>query len=52
LKEYVKVQIIKHALARYIKRPEATEKEVEQEKRLLDAYKERVDYLKQKYSIK
>jgi len=52
MKKYVEVQIIKHALARYIERPEATEKDIGREKELLDKYTEIVNYLKEKYRIK
>ena len=52
MKEYVKVQIIKHALMRYVERPEATEKEIKQEKELIDRYTEKANYLKERYRIK
>lgn len=50
--EYVKAQIIKHALMNYIKRPEATEKDIDRERRLLEYYTERIAILKEKYRIK
>jgi hypothetical protein len=52
LKEYKEVQIIKHALMNYIKRPEATDKEIEQEKQLLQYYTERAERLKQRFRIR
>jgi len=52
LKEYKEVQIIKHALMNYIKRPGATDKEIKQEKQLLQDYTERAERFKQRYGIK
>ena len=52
MKRYIKVQIIKHALMKYIQRPEATQKEIEREKRLIQEYTEEAEWLKQKYKIK
>jgi hypothetical protein len=52
MKEYKEVQIIKHALMRYIERSEATDKEIEEEKRLIQDYTERAERLKQRYGIK
>lgn len=52
MKEYKETQIIKHALQKYIGRPGATEKELNQEKQLLNYYTEKADRLKQRYGIK
>ncbi len=52
LKEYKKVQIIKHALQLYVKRDGATEKDINQEKRLLNQYADRAEELKKRYKIK
>lgn len=52
MKEYTRVQIIKHALKEYIKRPEATEKDIEREEKLLEYYTDRAEFLKKKYGIK
>lgn len=51
MSEYKETQIIKHALQSYIKRTDATEKEVEEEKRLLKKYTDRAKALKEKYGI-
>jgi hypothetical protein len=51
MKEYKKLQIIKHALQHYIERPGASEKDVNQEKSLLEDITEQVDTLKEKYGI-
>ncbi len=52
LSEYKKLQIIKHALQHYIKRPGATEKDILVEKRILEKVTNQVEYLKEKYGIK
>jgi hypothetical protein len=49
--EYKELQIIKHALLRYIERPEATEKEIAEERELLNEITGRIEFLKQRYSI-
>jgi hypothetical protein len=51
MKEYKKLQIIKHALQHYIERPGASEKDVNQEKHVLEDITEQVDTLKEKYGI-
>lgn len=51
LSEYKNLQIIKHALQHYIKRPNATEKELLEEKRLLDKVTVDVEALQEKYGI-
>jgi hypothetical protein len=50
--KYKELQIIKHSLQHYIKRPNATEKDVEQEKRLLEKITIEVDEMKEKYNIR
>lgn len=52
MKQYVKLQIIKHALQHYIQRPGASEKDITQEKRLLDEVNEETEELKLRYNIK
>ncbi|MBT2718287.1 hypothetical protein [Bacillus sp. ISL-57] len=49
--EYKRLQIIKHALQKYLERPDATSKEIEEEKRLLKKVTDKVEELKQEYSI-
>jgi len=49
---YKQVQIIKHALMHYIERPGATEKEIEEEKKVLDIFKDKAESLKERYRIK
>ncbi|WP_167553113.1 hypothetical protein [Evansella clarkii] len=51
MSEYTRLQIIKHALQYYIKRPEACEKDVEKEKKLLNKVTSEIEYLKEKYGI-
>ncbi|WP_445505803.1 hypothetical protein [Niallia sp. 03091] len=50
--EYKKLQIIKHALQHYIKRPNADEKDILVEKRILEKVTHQVEFLKEKYGIK
>ena len=50
--DYKSLQIIKHALQHYIKRGNATDKEIEEEKCVLNNITENVNDLKQKYGIK
>lgn len=50
--EYKEKQIIKHALQHYIKRDTATEKEIKEEKRLLEKYTGDVEELKEQYGIR
>lgn len=52
MKPYKKLQIMKHALAYYVTRPNANEKDIETEKRLLADISEEVEGLKEKYGIK
>lgn len=52
MKEYKKLQIIKHALRHYIERPDAEPKDIATEKRLLDEVTEDVNDLKERYRIK
>lgn len=49
--KYRDLQIIKHSLQHYIDRPNASEKDVEQEKRLLEKITLEVDEMKEKYGI-
>lgn len=50
--DYKSLQIIKHALQHYINRENASDKEIEEEKRVLKKVTEKVDDLKEKYGIK
>lgn len=50
--EYTELQIIKHALNYYIKRPEATVKDTKQELHLLNKIESKVENLKDVYGIK
>lgn len=50
--KYKEMQIIKHSLQNYLNRPNATEKELSEEKRLLDKVTQQVDEMKEKYGIK
>lgn len=50
--KYTELQIIKHSLQYYITRSYATDKEIEQEIRLLDKITSQVDEMKKKYEIK
>lgn len=50
--KYKELQIVKHSLQHYLNRPHATEKEVAEEKRLLDKITIQVDEMKEKYGIK
>ncbi|WP_181444677.1 hypothetical protein [Bacillus sp. 03113] len=52
MSEYKELQIIKHALQHYVKRPDASKKDINQEKRVLDKVMIRVDSLKEQYGIK
>lgn len=49
--EYTKLQIIKHALQHYIKRPGATSSDIEKEQKLLEDVTNKVNELKEKYAI-
>lgn len=51
MKDYKETQIIKHALMLYIQRPEATEKDIAQEKQLLEYYTDKAEWLREKYGI-
>lgn len=51
MKKYKELQILKHSLQHYIERPNATEKDIQQEKRLLEKITLEVDELKEKYGI-
>lgn len=48
---YTQSQTLKHALQQYIKRPDATEKEIEQEKRLMEKLEENIEWKKEVYHI-
>ncbi|WP_170140784.1 hypothetical protein [Oceanobacillus arenosus] len=50
--KYKELQIIKHSLQHYMNRPNATDKEIEEERRLLEKVTDKVDELKEKYEIK
>lgn len=52
MSEYAELQIVKHALQHYIKRPDANEKDIAQEKRLLKKVEKNVETLKERYGIK
>ena len=49
--KYIKAQIIKHALQHYIQRDGASEKDIKQEKRVLEEQKQYVKRLKRRYGI-
>ncbi|USK43747.1 hypothetical protein [Cytobacillus oceanisediminis] len=51
MSEYKNLQIIKHALQHYIQRPNATKKELLEEKKLLDKVTVDVETLQEKYGI-
>ena len=51
IKSYKDVQIIKHALQHYIKRDGASDKDIRQEKKVLDQTKEEVEWMKERYGI-
>lgn len=50
--KYTELQIIKHSLQYYITRSYATEKEIEQELRLLNKIETQIDVMKEEYGIK
>lgn len=50
--KYKELQIIKHSLQYYIARPNATQKDIKEEKRLLEKITLEVDEMKEKYGIK
>lgn len=49
--KYKELQMIKHSLQHYIERPNASEKDIEQEKRLLEKITIEVEDMKEKYGI-
>jgi hypothetical protein len=49
--KYKDLQIIKHSLQHYIQRSGATEKDIEEEKRLLEKITIEVEEMKEKYGI-
>lgn len=51
MKMYQRLQIIKHALQHYIKRPNANEKDIAQEERLLNEVEQDVINMKKEYGI-
>lgn len=51
MKDYHRQQIIKHALQHYIQRPNATEKDIAQEKRLLNEIEQDIISMKKEYGI-
>jgi hypothetical protein len=52
MKQYVKLQIIKHALQHYVQRENALDKDIKQEKKVLDDITQDVEKLKENYNIK
>lgn len=50
--KYKELQIIKHSLQHYVKRPNAPEKDIDVEKRLLGKITSEVDDMKERYEIK
>lgn len=52
MKEYKRLHIIKHALESYIERPEASEKDIEQEQSVLKQTVDNIEALKSEYGIK
>ena len=51
MKEYKKLQIIKHALQHYVKRPNATTDDIRAEKRVLENIEWQVSSLQDEYGI-
>lgn len=49
--KYKELQIIKHSLQHYVTRPNATAKDIKQEKRLLDKVIQEVNEMKERYGI-
>lgn len=49
--KYKELQIIKHALQHYVKRPDASEKDIQTELNLLGKITEDVERLKERYGI-
>lgn len=52
MKEYKRQHIIKHALEHYIQRDGASEKDVDQESRVLAEVAEDIERMKERYGIK
>jgi len=52
MKEYKRLQIIKHALQYYLSRPNATEKEIATEKLLLEYITDEVAVFKERYRMR
>jgi hypothetical protein len=50
--KYTELQIVKHSLQQYITRPNASQKDIEKEKRLLAKITNEVQDMKDKYNIK
>lgn len=48
---YKELQIVKHALQHYVNRPNSTDKEVEEENRVLAKFINKVDEVKEEYNI-
>lgn len=51
MNEYKEIQIIKHALGYYIKRPDATEKDLQEERTLLEKYESKAESTREKFGI-
>ncbi|CDQ21746.1 hypothetical protein [Halobacillus karajensis] len=51
MSEYKIAQILKHALQYYVERPDASEKDIEEEKKVLNSVTEEVNDMKEKYGI-
>lgn len=51
MNQYTETQIVKHALQAYIKRPDATEKDLSKERTVLKKYSEEAERLKSRYRI-
>ncbi|UTH13307.1 hypothetical protein [Macrococcus equipercicus] len=52
MKPYKKQHIIKHALEHYIKRPGASDEDLNQEKKVLEEVKADIQQMKEQYNIK
>lgn len=50
--QYIRYQIVKHALEYYIKRPNADPADIAREKNILEYYREMVEWQKEKNHIK
>lgn len=52
MKNYKRQHIIKHALEMYVQRPNASEKDLKQELKVLEETKNKISNMKHEYGIK